>query len=183
METIRDYGFNVQFHPTFMAKTDASDLYTALLPLFAGDKRAVTRRTSRTFGDPGLKYVINWYGTTTTREAVEWTPELLKVKSDLENVTGDKYNVCVIQWYPNGRAFIAPHKDREMTRGTTIAGLSLGQTRTLALSRGTKVHKFGLLSGSLYILNPPTNDSWAHSIEKDESTRPRISLTFRNYVE
>jgi hypothetical protein len=40
--------------------------------------------------------------------------------------------------------------------------------------------KIPLVSGSLYILKPPTNDHWAHSIEKEpEVKEPRISLTYR----
>ena len=99
----------------------------------------------------------------------------------VEEITNEKYNICVIQRYPSGKVGIKKHRDKEMKLGTTISGLSLGATRKLKLEYYDKNIEKDLLSGSLYVLNPPTNSYYTHCIEKDSTTEPRISLTFRNY--
>lgn len=72
-----------------------------------------------------------------------------------------------------------------MKRGTDICGLSLGyETRDLILipppfNKNDKEKLcISLPPGSLCILKPPTNNYWMHSIAKDETTTPRISLTY-----
>ena len=84
--------------------------------------------------------------------------------------------------YPSGNVGIGRHRDREMG-GRTIACLSFGADRTLTLTPFKYLHekerRYALPSGSLYVLLPPTNVHWMHSIEKDNTTIARISLTFR----
>ena len=141
------------------------------------------KRATLTYGDTGLSYRLDFYGKITIRKAIPWEelPILLHVRNVLQELTHQTYNTCVIQRYPNGKVGIAPHKNREMTSGTTICGLSLGETRVLTMSRNSKRFHIKLVPGSVYVLNPPTNDCWFHSIEIDETLGPRISLTFRNY--
>ena len=68
-----------------------------------------------------------------------------------------------------------------LEKGTSIVGISLGQERIFRLTRYGKTKEFNLNSGSMYAMHPPTNDYWCHEIVKDTSTKPRISLTFRDY--
>jgi len=120
------------------------------------------------------------------RYAIAWCklPILIDIRNHLEQLTGEKYNYCVIQYYPCGKVGIKPHKDKEMILGTTICGLSIGETRFLELSPPKFVNEekiiLPLKSGSLYVLKPPTNSYWIHAILTDDTTKPRISLTFRN---
>ena len=100
----------------------------------------------------------------------------------VEDVIGEKMTVCAIQCYPNGPIEIKKHYDKEMKFGTKICGISLGSQRKLELSRFEKTHELQLPHGSLYVLNPPTNNNWMHAIPpQPEVHGARISLTFRNY--
>jgi alkylated DNA repair dioxygenase AlkB len=69
------------------------------------------------------------------RPAIDWQtlPLLLKLRDQITKLTGQCANFCVIQYYPNGRIIIPPHRDLEVTQGTSICGLSLGSLRTLNL--------------------------------------------------
>lgn len=179
---IIDHGLRLQFEPTFLTAYEANDLFRGLETLFSSEPKSQFRRVNRTFGDSGLVYVVKFRDVEIHRPTVAWREDLLAVKGRIEAMTGDVYNVCVVQRYPSGKIGISPHRDKEMKRGTTIAGVSLGETRTLTISRGWKKHQIALTSGSLYIMHPPTNDTWSHSIDKDDSTGVRLSLTFRNYT-
>lgn len=107
-------------------------------------------------------------------------PILQEIANDLESKTGQKYHVCVIQLYNNGFVGIDHHRDKEMAEGTIIASISLGCTRIMSFKRYNKEHNFPLPSGSLCLINPPTNDYWSHAIPKDDTINMRMSLIFRN---
>lgn len=177
---IPSLGLNFELHLDFLSSDESTSVFNEFNSSFP---LKPNRRLSRTFGDAGLEYVIHWYGKTTVRKAELWTPMLLKIREKLSLQVPEKYNICVVQRYPSGKYGIKPHRDKEMKRGTTIAGISVGETRKLRLShsRSGVVHEFDLPAGSLYLLKSPTNEYWTHSIEEDSSKDPRISLTFRNY--
>ena len=145
----------------------------------------VNRRSSVLFGDDGLIYRVSYQDLDSEKEVLPWNylKALPELKSLIEKLTEQTYTVCAIQRYPHGRIGINPHKDREMGFGTRIAGLSLGATRTLSFSRDHHHPiNISLPSGSLYVMNPPTNQIWMHSIIKEPTvTEPRFSLTFRDY--
>lgn len=195
--------FNVEYRPDFIRKDVADYLYQEFSKLFS----KTSSREAILFGNKDLKYVVEYGGykgipkTIQTRIANDWSNDK-KFKfllTELEKQTNQKYTVCIVQYYPNGKVGIGKHKDKEMVPGTQIAGLSLGQTRKLVMHppkflKGTRILDDGrtvkvpystvetdLTHGSLYILKPPTNDYWMHEIPKDGSIHPRISLTFRNY--
>lgn len=174
VEKYEGEGLNLDFYPQFLDNHES--LYEEMEALFIHKPNI---RENKTFGD--VDYTIRFNNGVVTRKAIPWIPSLLETKKKLERMTNETYTVCVVQRYPSGRIGIKPHRDKEMVKSTTICGISLGQSRTLTMSRrGTNLHIL-LQSGSLYVFNPPTNDYWTHSIEVDSSTRPRISLTFRNY--
>lgn len=201
MQTHRKERLQVDFYPSFLSPEETEALFRHL-------ERNVTwtntitesRRVNQNYGEPGVAYQITVgykrkNGPVTIRREVQpWGPEtgapgavLWAIKERLVALTGSQYNYVVVQRYPNGRVGINPHRDKEMAPGTDICGISLGSTRTLTLSPPNWVREsplqLSLIPGSLYVLKPPTNDHWAHSIEKDASIdQPRISLTFR-YIE
>lgn len=147
------------------------------------------RRQKFLFGDDNLIYSVKYRGKQTDYQVLPWTQTLLDLKDIVQTITRTEgtslvqhtYTVCSIQRYPHGGVGINPHRDKEMKLGTSILGLSLGAERNLVLTRGDKSLILPLPSGSVYILYPPTNNYWLHSIPKDGSTSARISLTFRNY--
>jgi len=187
VESIQKPGLNIDFYTNFLTKEEADSLYIKALQSIPG-KLPNLKRANTTFGDDGLEYEVTFGGygnvpkNTVHRKTRPWNqlPGLWNAKEKVEEATGEVYNFCVVQYYPCGKVGINPHRDREMVPGTTIAGLSLGTTRTLRMSRFDDMVELELNHNSLYVLNPPTNDKWMHSIPKDTTTKARISLTFRN---
>jgi alpha-ketoglutarate-dependent dioxygenase alkB family protein 2 len=174
-------GLEVDFYPNFIPSEAAETWFQYLEQtlVHAG------RRTSTIFGDEGKQYVVNFTNGTRISNCIPWSslPSLSELKTLIEQTTGQKYTVCVMQRYPTGKVGINPHRDKEMIPGTMIVGLSFGATRTLTFSRnGYDSVSIKLPAGSLYVMQHPTNQYWSHCVETDSSvTTTRISLTFRNY--
>lgn len=184
-----DHNLKITFHERLVSDKLEKDLIKTLKNL---PWKTLSRRTTITYGNKGLIYVVKFWNRGTggynvvERPCIEWSefPALEEAKNKVEEITGDSYTCCAVQRYPNGKFGINPHQDKEMVKGTTIAGLSLGQTRQLKITDRYKKEKVNLTlkSGSLYILHPPTNSHYFHSIPKDSTTGVRYSLTFRNYI-
>lgn len=186
---VRD-NLNVDFYPSLLNK-ELSDLWFTYLLQYIP---VTGRRKATLFGDDNLIYTVTYNGETSHRPVLSWLsiPGLLELKNLIEALTKERITVCILQCYPDNNVGINPHRDKEMGPGTKICGLSLGATRTLSLTRsGHEPLNISLPSGSLYIMNPPTNDKWLHSIPKVSETLKRkqinpqdnirFSLTFRNY--
>lgn len=190
---IKSSKLDIDFYEQFITKDESDNLYKYLEENVIWSKNITpNRRTNQTYGDDGLVYQIVFGGykgipqKIVNRQVVPWDnlPVLNILKNMISELTGEKYNFCVIQRYPNGNVGIKPHRDKEMVKGTTICGLSLGSSRILTMTPLKYIKDtpkmFELKPGSLYILKPPTNDHWNHSIESSTCNVPRISLTFRN---
>lgn len=173
--------FDVDLYPQLLTPELAQGWYDYLDAIIPHE----THRNSTLFGNPGLIYRVTYRDVTSESEVLPWSdlPALAELKSLVEKITEQTYTVCVIQRYANGRVNINPHRDKEMVLGTRIAGVSLGATRTISFTR--TYHEpvnIPLPSGSLYVMKPPTNNMWLHSITKEPSVKtPRFSLTFRDY--
>jgi hypothetical protein len=59
-------------------------------------------------------------------------------------IAQETFTVCIIQVYHTGKTGIDPHRDKEMVRGTMIAGVSLGAERRLHMSRCARQWVFDL---------------------------------------
>lgn len=177
----QDNELDVDLYPHFLTPELAQALFEHLITVL----QPSSKRSATLFGDPGIIYSVTYRDVTFDRPVLDWSniKGLSELKTYVEQVTNEKYNVCIIQLYPNGSVGINPHRDKEMVAGTRITGLSLGATRTLSFTReGHQTHKIKLPSGSLYVMNQPTNQKWLHSIIKETRIKePRLSLTFRNY--
>ena len=127
-------------------------------------------------------YVATYQGNTVHTPVNSWDelPYLKQLSLELTKITGQEYHVCVIQLYNSGEVGINPHRDKEMKHGTIITSLSLGTGRIMRFEKNGKIVDIPLNPGALCLIMPPTNDTWLHSIPKDETTTPRISLIFRN---
>ena len=122
-------------------------------------------------GKPSYTKVHNWNNT-----------PLQVLASQLSAITGDNYNTCVLQYYPNEKVGIKPHRDKEVSSDKFIVSLSLGSTRIMRFERNGIIYDLPLSSGSLCIIYPPTNEKWCHSIVCEDIPKgPRISLVFRNH--
>lgn len=181
--------FNLAYIAHFLSDDEAVFVFDELEAMISGDVLTKSRETLL-FGDHGLTYEVNISNSAYVSKPNPWPPVLLILKQKLEIVLQYLYkcdinfNVCVGQRYPSGKVAIAPHRDKEMTKGTRICGISLGQTRTLNMAKynTAPLLSLPLENGSLYVFNPPTNDHYSHSIKRDSSKGVRWSLTFRNYV-
>lgn len=172
---------NVDYYPNLLGEKLASEWYNYLEIKFPKSNG----RSKILFGDEGLIYKVSYQDVTNNIHVLPWNqlPNLFELKQLIETITGHKYTVCSVQCYPNGKVGINPHRDKEMIAGTSIAGLSLGAKRTISFTRNNyDPVSISLAPGSLYVMNPPTNQKWLHSIVKDSKIKePRYSLTFRNY--
>jgi alkylated DNA repair dioxygenase AlkB len=177
---ITDQKFNVDYYQNF----DDEKKYDLLYALGSEyGKLPKNKRKALIFGFPDIKYEVSYRGKTNIRNTIDWTqiPLITEIRDKLMKTIQIEPTVCIYQWYPNGKISIDAHRDKEMKAGTRIAGVSYGSTRNLSFSNGMGSIKFELHPGSLYVMNPPTNDSWSHAIIRSECTEPRISLTFRDY--
>lgn len=189
MNSYKGERFNVEFYPSFLSEAEATILYNHIESSAKWSSKITPgKRVNANYGDPGVSYQLKIRDAIIDRKVLPWKelPILELVRDRLINLSKSKYNYCVVQRYPSGNVGIKAHRDKEMKSGTDIAGVSLGSKRTLILyppnynGVNTMAVKLELPPGSLYILKPPTNDHWTHSIEKDGTvTAPRISLTFR----
>ena len=176
-----ELSYDISFVEKFLSEDRATQLYNYLEENCEWSKPITTnRRSNQTYGDDGLVYNVEVKDKVIRRVAQKWLPPLAEIRDEITKLTGQTYNSCVVQRYPESVG-IVPHMDKEMVAGTMICGVSLGETRKLVMiRRGQKSISIPLPHGSLYILNPPTNDYWMHSISKSGGVR--ISLTIRNYT-
>jgi alpha-ketoglutarate-dependent dioxygenase alkB family protein 2 len=182
---LTDKKLDIQIYTCFLSINEADQLFQQLKNQVQWPKPLPSyRRINATYGDLGLVYIIKFPNGTVYRKAIPWEtlPVIIPYRDRITKLIGHSVDTCVIQWYPFGRIGIKPHRDKEMVHGTSICGISLGSTRKLEVSNGHITHEISCNHGSLYILNPPTNDYYTHSIPvESEISDPRISLTFRNY--
>jgi alkylated DNA repair dioxygenase AlkB len=109
-------------------------------------------------------------------------------KNNQEAFQIPRINSCLINKYPTGENFIAPHRDSEISFGEkpTIMGLSIGNERKINFVRNDKTKvddfSFNLESGSLFIMAGSSQKYYQHTIPKEYCDDVRYSLTFREFI-
>jgi alkylated DNA repair dioxygenase AlkB len=146
-------------------------------------KHIITKRKVAWYGDKGFYYTYSG----TTKAALAWTKELLKLKALVESITGDQFNSCLLNLYHNGDEGMAWHSDDERSLGkdTTIASLSFGAERKFAFKHRLSKQTLSVIldQGSLLVMKGTTQTHWLHSLPKTKKvTQPRINLTFRTMI-
>jgi alkylated DNA repair dioxygenase AlkB len=146
-------------------------------------RHIITKRKVAWYGDDGYSYTYS----NTTKQALGWTKELLELKALVEQLTGEKYNSCLLNLYHDGNEGMAWHSDDEKSLGknTSIASLSFGAERKFALKHRVSKYSVGLIleNGSLLVMKGATQSNWLHSLPKSTKiTTPRVNLTFRTMV-
>lgn len=144
-------------------------------------KRIVTNRKIAWFGDSAYKYSYS----STVKQAIPWTAELLSIKNLIELETGEKFNSCLMNLYHNGNEGMGWHQDneRELGKNPVIASFSLGAARKFSFKHIASRQKVDikLATGSLILMKGETQEKWLHSLPKSTKVKtPRINLTFRN---
>jgi alkylated DNA repair dioxygenase AlkB len=146
-------------------------------------RHIITKRKVAWYGDEGYSYTYS----NTTKQALGWTTELLELKALVENLTGEKFNSCLLNLYHDGNEGMAWHSDDEKSLGkdTSIASLSFGAERKFALKHRVSKEPIALVleQGSLLVMKGTTQSNWLHSLPKSTKIKaPRVNLTFRTMV-
>lgn len=146
-------------------------------------KHIITKRKVAWYGDSGFSYTYSRI----TRQALVWTKELLKLKEIAEDITGEKFNSCLLNLYHDGDEGMAWHSDDEKTLGlnTAIGSLSFGAERKFAFKHKKTQEIISILleSGSLLVMKGATQTNWLHRLPKSKKiSEPRINLTFRTII-
>ena len=146
-------------------------------------KHFITKRKVAWYGDSAYEYTYS----NTTKRALPWTKELQELKAVVEQITGTRFNSCLLNLYHDGSEGMAWHSDDEKSLGknTVIASLSLGAERKFSFKhkRTKQTVSLVLESGSLLVMKDETQTNWLHRLpETTKVLKPRISLTFRTIV-
>ena len=144
-----------------------------------------TDRKVAWYGDADYQY--NYSGM--SKQAHSWHPLLLKLKQQIEYMTGHSFNSCLANLYEHGKQGTGWHSDNEASLRsaeyeTVIASLSLGATRKFRFKHKITAETVDLLlySGQLIVMKGQTQEYWKHTIAKSSKIiEPRINLTFRYF--
>jgi alkylated DNA repair dioxygenase AlkB len=139
-------------------------------------------RLSAWYGDPGARYAYSGL----ELEPLPWTPLLLEIKQPVEAATGVTFNSVLANQYRDGADGMGLHADDEPELGPEplIASVSVGAVRRFRLRhrgrRDVKPVVLDLESGSLLVMQGPTQRHWRHEVAKTRRrVGIRINLTFR----
>lgn len=149
-------------------------------------KQYLQPRLSAWYGDEQSRYVYS--GTLFVPRP--WTPTLLKIKEDIEQSSGQRFNSVLLNLYRDEHDSVGWHSDSESELGPAplIASLSLGETRTFRFRhkqrKELKPVSIELTDGSLLLMGGATQRYWQHTVGKERSVRgKRINLTFRTILQ
>jgi alkylated DNA repair dioxygenase AlkB len=138
-------------------------------------------RLTALYGDSGKPYS---YSNITMYPEI-FTPELVKIKTLIEQATQHDFNTVLLNLYRNGQDSNGWHADneKELGKNPVIASVSFGETRPFHFKHRTiktERHKLDLTHGSLLIMKGEMQHFWLHQIAKTKKpVAPRINLTFR----
>ncbi|HQR84123.1 MAG TPA: alpha-ketoglutarate-dependent dioxygenase AlkB [Polynucleobacter sp.] len=146
-------------------------------------KQVITKRKVVWIGDKGCSYTYSGQ----KKDPQSWTPELLIIKEQLEDLAAWKFNSCLLNLYHDGNEAMGWHSDNEAELNplAPIASLSLGGERKFAFRHREDKESNSILleNGSVLIMHSPTQEFWQHSLLKTTlPVRPRMNLTFRDIL-
>lgn len=188
LKNLLSYDGIVNYYGVIFSKKSADICYEYLLQTinWQADRAII-------FGKPiETKRKIAWYGSkpfkytysNTTKEALTWTPTLLKLKNKIEQVTSESYNSCLLNLYHDGSEGMAWHSDgeKDLQESGTIASLTFGAERKFSFKHKITQDKIDieLQHGSLLTMKGGTQKHWLHRLPPTTKAHtPRINLTFR----
>ena len=194
MQAIAIPGGEIYYEERFLPPEDASRFLQVLLNKCAWKRHKTSfgypvPRDEAYYGDPETRYTYS----RREYQPLPWLPELLALKSRLEEATPASaytnlslpalgYNAVLCNLYRDGNDSVGLHADAEPEMGPVIASLSLGATRLFRLKAkdGTVAFSERLPGGSLLIMAGQTQKNLKHEVPKEPRvTEARINLTFR----
>ncbi len=182
----------VNYYGRVFSLSESADYFSSLMKniIWKNDeaiiygKHIITKRKAAWYGDANYAYTYS----NVTKEALEWTSELLSLKKVVEEKSQSKFNSCLLNLYHHGDEGMAWHSDDEAALGknTTIASLSFGAVRKFCFKHKITKQTISvtLENGSLLMMKDATQTYWLHSLPKSKRvTAPRINLTFRTIID
>ncbi|WP_205702881.1 alpha-ketoglutarate-dependent dioxygenase AlkB family protein [Botryobacter ruber] len=181
----------VYFAPHFFGATQSELYFQELLQQINWKQESI-----KLFGkETAMPRLTAWYGDKAytysglQNKPAPWIPVLQQLKEQVEQATGHTYNSVLLNLYRSGHDSMGWHSDDEPELGQepVIASLSFGGERRFAFRHRFRKDvapvRLTLPSGSLLLMQGPTQHFWQHSIPKTAKTvQPRINLTFRQVL-
>jgi alkylated DNA repair dioxygenase AlkB len=180
---------DIWYDPGFLSSEDAETHFNSLLrqtPWRQDDIRIFGKvypqpRLTALYGNNEKTYSYSGI----QMQPLVFSPLLSRLKAAIERQTGASFTTCLLNLYRDGRDSNGWHADneKELGKNPVIASLSLGATRVFKLKHrydtGQRA-RLELTSGSLLLMQGPTQHFWLHEIPKTKrEVGPRINLTFR----
>jgi alkylated DNA repair dioxygenase AlkB len=146
-------------------------------------KEIITKRKVAFLGDEGISYKYSGK----TKIAENWLKFILEINSTVEQISGEKFNACLLNYYHNGSEAMSWHSDneKEILKHSAIASVSFGAERKFGFKHNFTKEEISLMleNGSLLIMKDETQIYWKHKLYTNvKITEPRINLTFRTIV-
>jgi len=188
-EVITLPGADMLFWQHFFSPSESQQWYEKIFhavhweqkKIFMYGKEVEIPRLSAWYADRNKNYTYSGK----LHEPLEWTVELLALKSMIERRTGNEFNSVLCNLYRDGNDAVAWHSDDEIELGVNpiVASLSFGEQRFFQFRRigdFKQKYKLCLPSGSLLLMQGETQHNWQHQIAKStKKIQARINLTFR----
>ena len=179
----------VNYYKNLLTLNEANSYFDSLLhsiewkndQAFIYGKLIITKRKVAWYGDTDFEYTYSKI----TKRALPWTAELVELKKITEELTGEKFNSCLLNLYHNGDEGMAWHSDAEkvLKKNGAIASLSLGAERKFTFKHKETKETLSLIleNGSLLVMKGNTQTYWLHRLPPTKLiSTPRINLTFRS---
>ncbi|WDT67502.1 alpha-ketoglutarate-dependent dioxygenase AlkB family protein [Cloacibacterium sp. TD35] len=146
-------------------------------------KEITTKRKVAFLGDEGVSYKYSGKN----KIAENWLKFILEIKSTVEQISGEKFNACLLNYYHNGSEAMSWHSDneKEILKHSAIASVSFGAERKFGFKHNFSKEEISLEleNGSLLIMKDETQIYWKHKLYTNAKIcEPRINLTFRTIV-
>ncbi|EFC48552.1 predicted protein [Naegleria gruberi] len=189
-------GVQVQYFERFLHAHFASILFKKFnesMDLFTKDQLVIhgkhieAPRKTLSYSDSNIVYSYSGM----QRSSIPWFPELLKLKTLIQEKTGEVFNYALVNVYDNGNDYIGWHSDKtkDLVENSSIVSLTLGETRPFQFkpSEGKQknsdksiITKY-LPNGSMIIMNWNTQFYYKHCLPKRKNiSKQRINITFRH---
>ena len=186
------YDGTVQYYGKVIQEMVADDYFEKLMQNIAWEndqaiilgRQITTKRKVAWYGDQGYEYTYS----NVNRYALLWTVELLELRQRVQQLTGERFNSCLLNLYHTGEEGMAWHSDDEtdLKKNGAIASLSFGAERKFAFKHKQSKEKVELYleHGSLLVMKDTTQSHWLHRLPPTKKvSTARINLTFRTIVE
>ncbi len=190
-KNILPYDGGVYYHGAVFSDQEADQFYEALYHKIAWrhdeammfGKHIVTKRKVAWYADRPFEYTYSKI----TKSALPWTQELRSIKQQIEALSNETFNSCLLNLYHSGEEGMAWHSDdeKDLKENAAIASVSFGTKRKFAFKHKKTKERIDLMldHGSLLMMGGEIQKSWWHRLPPTKTVNsPRINLTFRTML-